>query len=121
VVLIAEGVNEEIKRKFAETEPKEITKRCQEVVEKSKIGAEKPTLIGANKLSNNIVKLQCKSPENANKLRVNDVKWNLANEGLTTRKVKYGIVVHCKVTSGFYYVSHHETPSTSPLSRLCLA
>jgi hypothetical protein len=61
---------------------------------KIKIEGEKPTLIGANKLSNNIVKLQCKSPENANKLRVNGVEWNLANEGLTTRKVKYGIVVH---------------------------
>jgi hypothetical protein len=51
-------------------------------------------LIGANKLSNNIVKLQCKSPEDANTLRVNNVDWNTAYEGLMARKVKYEIVVH---------------------------
>jgi hypothetical protein len=51
-------------------------------------------LIGANKLSNNIVKLQCKSPEDTNTLRANNGDWNTAYEGLIACKVKYGIVVH---------------------------
>jgi hypothetical protein len=45
VVLTAEGATDEIRKKVAATEPKEITRRRQEAVEKSKIKGEKPVLI----------------------------------------------------------------------------
>src|SRR5271167_2448788 len=60
-------------------------------IEKSEM-FERPKLNGINRLSNNGIRLQCQSPEEADQLH--KINWNVAFEGLRIHKPNYGITVH---------------------------
>ena len=67
-----------------------INECCQNLIDHTI--AEKPKLNGINRITNGI-RLQCKSPEDAEILR-RKLDWSKAFDGLAVYKPKYGIVVH---------------------------
>ena len=94
VTLTAQSVSEEMKKEMDKMHATEITKRCQHAIEKSEMfnSSERPKLNGINRLSNNGIRLQCQSPEEADQLH--KINWNVAFEGLRIHKPNYGITVH---------------------------
>ena len=81
--------NNEARETLGDMHAREITKCCQNLIDTTT--TETPKLNRMNKITNGI-RLQCKSPEDAQILST--VNWNGAFESLTTYKPKYGIVVH---------------------------
>ena len=81
--------DKESQKTITDMHPYQINKRCQDIINTET--DEKPKLNGISKITNGI-RLQCKSPEDANILRM--LNWNSAFEGLRIHKQKCGIVVH---------------------------
>ena len=81
--------DKESQKTITDMHPYQINKRCQDIINIET--EEKPKLNGISKITNGI-RLQCKSPEDANIVRM--LNWNSAFEGLRMHKQKYGIVVH---------------------------
>ena len=81
--------DKESQKTITDMRPYQINKCCQDIINTET--DEKPKLNGISKITNGI-RLQCKSPEDANILRM--LNWNSAFEGLRIHKQKYGIVVH---------------------------
>jgi hypothetical protein len=81
--------DDETKNALSTLSAKEIAKRCQDFIyDTANINA---NLNGINKITNGI-RLQCKTPSDADVLRT--VDWKAAFDGLEVHKPKYGIVVH---------------------------
>jgi len=87
-----ESTNDETKKQFNNMREAEITKLCQQAIQKSPLSAPKPILNGINKLAKNQIRLQCRTSEQAQPLH--KVDWNTAFDGLTPYKRKYAIVIH---------------------------
>jgi hypothetical protein len=82
----------ETKSEIEKMSAKELTERCQHAVNNTKINGEKPTIIGVNKLAQDGIRVQCKTVDEVQQLK--NVNWNLAFEGVTPHKPRYGIVIH---------------------------
>ena len=90
VTLTAAAAPDETKNLLATLHEKEITKRCQHAIDVSidDNTLDKPWLYGVNKLAQNNIRLQCRTPEQAEKLR--NINWGLAFEGLDVYQPKFG-------------------------------
>ena len=87
-----EATNDETRKQLSNMREAEITKCCQQAIEKSTLPLPKPILNGINKLAKDRIRLQCQTPEQAQSLH--KVDWNIAFEGLVPYKRKYAIVIH---------------------------
>src|SRR5947207_5252857 len=94
VMLTAAAAPDETKNLLATLHEKEITKRCQHAIDVSINGDafDKPRLNGVNKLAQNNIRLQCRTPEQAEELQ--NINWGLAFKGLCVYRPNFGIVVH---------------------------
>ena len=83
--------NEEVKQELAKLHPGDIVERCRRAIDQTKMGGQKPTLLGINKLSNGL-RLHFKSASDAQKAR--EVNWPLAAPGLEIHEPWHGLVAH---------------------------
>jgi len=83
-----------VKAQITETSPATITKTLQGVINAHTSGPIKPILNGINKLTNGNIRLQFKTPEDAQSARDGRISWSLAYEGIKIHKPKYGVVVN---------------------------
>ena len=93
VTLTANSATEEVKNLIAKQHPKEIKNQCQKAIEAADTPGN-PTIIGINKLAKDTIRLQLKTPDEAEQLRKAQIDWNIAYNGLKPHKPRYGIVVH---------------------------
>ena len=83
--------NEQVKQELAKLHPGDMVERCRHAIDQTKMGGQKPTLLGINKLRNGI-RLHFKSASDIQKAR--DVNWSLAAPGLEVHEPWYGLVAH---------------------------
>src|SRR6266516_3207034 len=94
VTLTAAAAPDETKNRLAMLHEREITQRCQHAIDVSFRNeyVNRPRLYGINKLAQNNIRLQCRTPEQAEELQ--NINWGLAFKGLCVYRPKFGIVVH---------------------------
>ena len=95
VALSASGASGEVQQQIGTGHPKDITAKFQHAVDMTDSLSSKPRILGINKQGKtNNVRLQFKTPAEAQQVKEADVDWSLAFEGVQTHKPQYGIVVH---------------------------
>jgi hypothetical protein len=90
VTLSLKELSEDAQLKLSNMPAREIKEQCQHAINTADING--PTLPGVKKLGNGNLRLECESPEEAQRLRT--INWNPAFEGMQVHKPKYGIVIH---------------------------
>ena len=93
VTLSARGADGATKDKLAKDSHKAISEKLQQAINAADLPT-KPALKSVNKMSKNTFRLYFKTTEEAELIKNATIDWNIAYEGLATRKPKYGLVVH---------------------------
>jgi hypothetical protein len=91
--LTAKGATAEVQVQLKEHTAVEITKRIQWAIDNA-LPDQKIKINGIKKLGSNVIKIQCKDPEQAKMMRTCSIDWGKAYAGLQSYKVKHGVVVH---------------------------
>ena len=92
IKLLATNTTDEVKKKLDEMPNQDIIQQIQNAINKQYPTNPPQILPGMGKYDNNTYRLQCKTPEDVQRLKT--MNWEAAFEGLTEYKRKHGIVVH---------------------------
>ena len=107
VTLTYQAGSEETKNTIANEHPKTITEKLQTAVNVA-LNTSGPRILGVNKLSGNLLRLQFNSPEDAKKVSTTPINWNVAYRGIKTHRRKYGIVIHGVPTEAIQLTTNYE-------------
>jgi len=107
VTLTYQGADEETKDRIASEHPKTVAQKLQEAVNMAH-STNSPKILGVNKLSGNLIRIQFNNPEDANKVSSSPINWNIAYRGMKPYRRKYGIVIHGVPTEAIQLTTNHE-------------
>jgi len=93
LTLNANAASDEIKIHLDQEHARNLKAQFQKAIDDAAIPV-KPKVVSINKLPKCTIRLQFKTPEQAEEARKAPINWDIAYEGLKAHKPIYGIVVH---------------------------
>jgi len=93
VTLSASNTTEDIKKQLSAEHPAKITEHLQKAINETTSIADKPRILGINKVANDTIKLQFDTAAEAEQIRSATIDWNVAYNGIKAHRPSYGVAV----------------------------